>query len=78
MGKLNVHVAKRVLSLRYYGNIRDRMYFHPLRMESVLDQSSNNLNVRAHRWQRDLIGVVGTCCLGVLLGDVKSANNLKD
>src|SRR5580704_14705095 len=66
------------LSLWEHRDSRDRMNLHPLCMETVLDQSANYLDVRTHRRQRHLIGVVGTRRFGVLLSNRKSAYNLEN
>ena len=47
-------------------------------METLLDQSANYLNVRTHRRQRHLIGVVCTRRFGILLANRKSTYNLKN
>ena len=68
----------RRLPLREYRNSRNRMNLHPLRVESVLDQCPNYLNVRADRRQRDMIHIVCTRRFGVLLVNRESTYNLKN
>jgi hypothetical protein len=65
-------------SLRNYGDAGNRMNFHPLAVERVLDESADDAHVRVDGREVDMVSETLASGFGVGLSDGEAADNLED